>query len=106
MKPIPKPVYPCKHCADEYSWPASDLFWSSEEDAWVCDDCWDCEELKEEKGVCLADEIKKSESEHDAQVIEKFIQSYKASSLAELSTVYKMSAYAKQLRQKTQEITK
>ena len=51
--------------------------------------------IRDCKGLSLA--------EHDAQVIEKFIQSYKASSLAELSTVYKMSAYASQLRQKAQE---
>ena len=105
MKPIPEPVYPCSHCAEEYSWPASDLNWSEIDEAWVCDLCWGDIDV-EQKGVCLADEIKKSESEHDAEVIEKFIQSYKASSLAELSTVYKMSAYANQLRQKTQETIK
>ena len=78
MKPIPEPVYPCKYCADEYSWPATDLFWSNQDQDWICDDCWDDRDFMtassgEEKGVCLADEIKKSEAKHDAEMVEKYI---------------------------------
>ena len=38
-KKIPDPLYPCKFCYEEYSWPAEDLFWSEKEQAWVCDYC-------------------------------------------------------------------
>ena len=75
MKPIPEPVYPCKYCADEYSWPASDLNWSELDEAWVCDLCWDDRDIEEEKGVCLADEIKKVEATHDADVINEALSS-------------------------------
>ena len=113
MKPIPEPVYPCKHCADEYSWPATDLFWSNQDQDWVCDDCWDDRDIEEEKGVCLADEIKKSEAKHDAEVIDeaiKYMQKYYPSLCVDgvftggwLKALRKR---AKQLRQKTQETTK
>ncbi len=39
--PIPRALYPCKHCAESYSWPAEDLAWSDEAKAWVCETCWD-----------------------------------------------------------------
>ena len=102
MKPIPEPVYPCKHCADEYSWPATDLFWSNQDQDWVCDDCWDDRDIEEEKGVCLADEIKKSEAKHDAEVIRDFC------SFALKKYRYDLSGFAdefNQLRQKAQEQT-
>ena len=82
MKPIPEPLYPCKYCADEYSWPATDLFWSNQDQDWICDVCWDDLDFMtassgEEKGVCLADEIKKSEAKHDAEVIERETPDFK-----------------------------
>ena len=40
IKPIPQAVYPCRYCADEYSWPAADLFWSTIDKDWVCAQCW------------------------------------------------------------------
>ena len=70
MKPIPEPVYPCKHCSEEYSWPSTDLNWSEIDEAWICDLCWGDIDV-EQKEVCLADEIKKAEAKHDAEVIEK-----------------------------------
>lgn len=36
----PEPLYPCKFCSDEYSWPASDLAWSERYQDWVCGECW------------------------------------------------------------------
>lgn len=39
--PIPRALYPCKHCAEDYSWPAEDLYWSAITKAWVCESCWD-----------------------------------------------------------------
>jgi len=59
MKPIPKPLYPCKHCYEDHSWHAVDLFWSEIDQDWVCDECWDDRFSENEpKGICLADEIK------------------------------------------------
>ncbi len=71
-KPLPEPFYSCSYCADTYSWPASDLFWSEKTKSWVCDNCWD--EVDEhwedgdddvadrgilvERGITLADELK------------------------------------------------
>ena len=115
MKPIPKPVYPCKYCANEYSWPATDLFWSNQDQDWVCDDCWDDRDIEEEKGVCLADEIKKVEANHDAEVIESFLENQLRSACLSSgwntdSSAYQVSLmledYANQLRQKAQETTK
>jgi hypothetical protein len=64
-KPLPEPLYGCAYCADEYSWPASDLFWSEKTKSWVCDNCWDgldehwVDDLTEvERGITLADELK------------------------------------------------
>ena len=36
----PAPLYPCHFCNEEYSWPASDLYWSSRFKDWVCGECW------------------------------------------------------------------
>jgi len=63
---IPKPLYPCKYCSDEYSWPATDLYWSEIDKDWVCDQCWDDRDsnwsgedyIERERGISLADEIK------------------------------------------------
>ena len=41
--PIPKALYSCVHCREDYSWPAEDLRWSTKTKAWVCDLCWDTE---------------------------------------------------------------
>ena len=40
MMKAPEPLYPCKFCSDEYSWPASDLAWSKRYQDWVCGECW------------------------------------------------------------------
>lgn len=66
QKPIPRPLYPCKYCSDERTWPAEDLFWSELDQDWVCDFCWDDRgytredgtPLNEPMGISLADEIK------------------------------------------------
>ena len=66
---IPDPLYPCRYCAEEYSWPATDLWWSERDQDWVCEMCWDehdrdlvvdarGEYVREERGPSLADEIK------------------------------------------------
>ena len=39
--PIPKAIYPCNYCADDFSWPPEDLRWSEKIEAWVCSMCWD-----------------------------------------------------------------
>ena len=58
-KPIPEPLYPCLHCAEDYSWPAADLFWSEQEQGWVCDNCWDERDIDEDAGISLAREIER-----------------------------------------------
>lgn len=40
-KSIPKPLYPCCSCYEDYSWPAENLFWSEPLQNWCCDMCWD-----------------------------------------------------------------
>ena len=64
-KPLPEPLYSCAYCADEYSWPAEDLFWSEALNTWICDNCWlevdkhwitDSEQV--EHGITLAEELK------------------------------------------------
>jgi hypothetical protein len=62
MKKIPEPLYPCKYCDDEYSWPAKDLHWSEEIQDWVCGECW-CYSVEGEQGISLADEIKAQSTE-------------------------------------------
>lgn len=65
VRHIPKPLYPCMHCAEEYSWPAEDLSWSKREMGWVCDLCWDDRDVNwdgddcidEDKGISLAEEL-------------------------------------------------
>jgi hypothetical protein len=62
MKKIPEPLYSCKYCADEYSWPAKDLHWSEKSQDWVCRECWSYSE-ECEQGISLADEIKAQATE-------------------------------------------
>ena len=58
-KPLPDPVYPCLHCYEDYSWPAEDLHWSSDEQGWVCRNCWDdTDNYGQPLGVSLAEELK------------------------------------------------
>ncbi len=40
-RPIPRALYGCHFCGDEYSHPADELFWSESFQSWVCDSCWD-----------------------------------------------------------------
>jgi hypothetical protein len=54
--PIPEALYSCKHCREDYSWPAADLFWSDREKAWVCTECWD-HEGHGQRGTTLQAEI-------------------------------------------------
>jgi hypothetical protein len=71
LKPLPDPLYACAYCADEYSWPPEDLFWSENTKSWVCDNCWEgVDEHWEddrtapgyqkvvERGITLSDELK------------------------------------------------
>ena len=70
VRPIPEALYPCVHCSDDYSWPASDLNWSEFDKGWVCDNCWDDREtnwdgedyIEKDKGISLAEEIKRQKS--------------------------------------------
>ena len=67
-KPIPEALYPCHNCCEDYSWPAEDLHWSEQEQAWECDMCWSgrlADTCDEPKGVCLADEIKAQQRRED-----------------------------------------
>lgn len=69
IKPIPKALYPCKYCAEDYSWPPEDLCWSEIDQAWVCDECWSDRDsawsgedyICEPRGICLADAIRHAE---------------------------------------------
>ena len=63
-KPLPQAFYPCRHCADDRTWLATDLFWSEAEQDWVCDPCWAeaeprWEHRHEPYGVSLQSEIKR-----------------------------------------------
>jgi hypothetical protein len=73
MKKIPEPLYPCKYCADEYSWHAKDLHWSEESQDWVCEECWEYSE-ECEQGISLADEIKAQATEPKGEKVEKTIR--------------------------------
>ena len=62
MKP-PEPLYPCHFCNEEYSWPASDLHWSTRFKDWVCGECWcgnchDDDYEPDEMGERLSDYLK------------------------------------------------
>jgi len=54
--PLPKALYSCKYCADEYSWPPDDLRWFQKVEGWVCENCWD-EGDHGEPGIRLDKEI-------------------------------------------------
>ena len=63
-KPLPDPLYGCCNCYEDYSWPATDLFWSEALKNWCCDRCWDdfdahwTGEESVEFGISLAEELK------------------------------------------------
>jgi hypothetical protein len=63
-KPLPEPLYGCYGCSEDYSWPATDLFWSEPLNDWCCDHCWsdiDAHWREEEclaQGISLAEELK------------------------------------------------
>ena len=61
-KPLPEPLYCCARpeCCEEYTWPASDLWWSDTLQGWYCDYCWSEEPLAETEtpGISLHDELK------------------------------------------------
>lgn len=65
MKKIPEALYPCFFCHEDYSWPASDLFWCEGAEDWVCEKCWEGNEIKYPLGISLADEIFKRECENE-----------------------------------------
>jgi len=59
----PEPLYPCHFCNEEYSWPASDLHWSTRFKDWVCGECWcgnchDDDYEPDEMGERLSDYLK------------------------------------------------
>jgi hypothetical protein len=54
--PIPRALYSCKECADEFSWPATDLHWCKRVKGWICINCWDHHEHGT-IGIRLSDEI-------------------------------------------------
>jgi hypothetical protein len=56
--PIPRALYPCHHCYEEYSWHADDLHWSPLLKAWVCNECWN-HDVHGEPGIRLDHEIKR-----------------------------------------------
>lgn len=64
-KKLPEPLYGCAICYCDYSWTASDLFWSDAIEGWCCDHCWD--DIDEhwsgddvvDRGTSLADELKR-----------------------------------------------
>ena len=62
-KPIPTALYSCRLCHEEYSWPATDLWWSEIYQGWECDECWNSrdENHDEPMGICLATEIEAQE---------------------------------------------
>ena len=78
VRPIPEALYPCVHCAEDYSWPASDLNWSDIDKGWVCDMCWDDRDtnwdgedcIEKEKGISLSEEIKQRTQCHAKRVEE------------------------------------
>jgi hypothetical protein len=39
-KPLPEPYYPCADCYEDYSWRASELYWSEQLEDWYCENCW------------------------------------------------------------------
>lgn len=56
--PIPEALYPCASCKEDYSYPATDLFWNDRMRDWVCSNCWDYD-VNEKRGVSMEDEIKR-----------------------------------------------
>jgi hypothetical protein len=63
--PIPDPLYPCAHCAEDYSWPAKDLDWCAEIQNWVCPPCWEYKAYDyDTKGPTLAEEILSQQKEN------------------------------------------
>jgi len=60
LKPLPTPLYGCKHCREDVSLEADELYWSELEQGWVCADCWSLRyppEKNEVFGVSLAQEL-------------------------------------------------
>ena len=60
-RPLPEPHYCCanEECCIYITRLAKDLWWSDKEQGWFCDDCWNCnEDLEEDKGISLAEELK------------------------------------------------
>jgi len=58
LLPIPKALYPCAHCRDEFSRYAEELYWFAECKCWVCEDCWE-DESHGEKGIRLDVEMQR-----------------------------------------------
>lgn len=49
---MPKALYSCNTCREDYSWPPDYLFWSEKAKGWFCLECWDAE-AHGEKGASL-----------------------------------------------------
>ena len=64
-KHLPDPSYPCADCYEDYSWPASELYWSQPLQAWYCENCWQCHDKHFidgeliDYGTTLKDELKR-----------------------------------------------
>lgn len=61
--PLPRALYSCKYCAEDYSWPADDLNWSSLVNGWVCNHCWEGDDHGD-PGVRLDREIQQRLANH------------------------------------------
>ncbi len=64
--PVPKAVYPCSICHEDYSWPPEDLRWSEKSKKWVCDMCWN-EEYDGTHGPRLADVLQAQNDQAQAR---------------------------------------
>lgn len=62
--PLPRALYSCKYCAEDYSWPADDLNWSSVVNGWVCNHCWETDDHGD-PGIRLDREIERRLSNHE-----------------------------------------
>lgn len=62
QRTIPRALFSCHFCEEEYSWPAEDIAWSEKLSKWVCSQCWS-DENAGETGIKLVDEIAKQASE-------------------------------------------
>jgi hypothetical protein len=63
---IPRALYSCQHCAEDYSWPAEDLYWSDITNAWVCENCWE-DDVHGQPAIRMDREIKRQNNQVEAR---------------------------------------